>query len=155
MSVMPPHARQATALPLQLGEFKLEVEGQTYHDADDTWDATWLVTSASCRAPGATVTLSETVLTSWSVRRFRDGLDELMRSSQGCALLAAEGPELAVCVGPSALAGQISVRVDITPNRERQGHWFSFDVDRANLPATIAQCGAILDEFPAREMADG
>ncbi len=152
---MPPHVPQAAVLPLQLGAFRLEVEGRAHHDTDDTWDATWLVTAASCRGMGATVTASEIVLTSWSVRRFRDGLDEIAHASEGCALLAAEGPELAVCVRPSRLPGHLSVRVDITPSREHEGHWFAFEVDRAELPATMAQCGAILDAFPAREIADG
>lgn len=150
----PPQAPQAALLPLQLGGFKLEVEGRTQHDSDDTWDATWLKTAASCQGGGASVTAAEIVLSSWSVRRFRDGLNELARSSGGCALLAAEGPRLAVCVQPSALTGKVSVRVDITPSREHQGHWFSFDVNQTDLPATIAQCGAILDAFPAHEIAD-
>jgi hypothetical protein len=153
--VTPPQGPQAAVLLLQLGGFKLEVAGPAHHDTDDTWDATWLMTAASCEGMGASVTVPKIVLSSWSVRRFREGLGQLARSPEGCALLAAEGPELALCVDPSPVTGQVSVRVDITPDREHQGHWFSFDVNQADLSATIAQCGAILDAFPAREIAEG
>jgi hypothetical protein len=142
------------ALPLRLGGFELYIEGRTEHETDDTWDATWLAGAASCDADGSTITIPGIVLTSWSVQRFRDSLAELERSHTGCALLAAEGPELSVCVRPSKTAGHLSVRVDMTPRHASQGHWFAFEVDEARVSAIIAQCRAILEAFPTRELAD-
>lgn len=144
----------SSALPLQLGGFRLAVGGPAAHESDDTWDASWLATTVRCEAPGAEVTVPLIVLTSWSVRRFSEGLEELMRSHQGCALLAAEGPELSVCVRPGIAPGYVSLRIDLTPDREHQGHWFSYQVESSQVPAAIAQCQAILGKFPPHEVAE-
>jgi hypothetical protein len=153
---MPPDATRVgsdrQALALQLGGFELDVEGLASHDTDDTWDATWLAATATCDAPGAAVSARQVVLTSWSVRRFCEGLVELARSHEGCALLAAEQPELSVCARASPERGHVSMRVDITPVRGRQGHWFVYDIDETRLPGAIEQCRAILAAFPTREV---
>jgi hypothetical protein len=153
---MPPDATRVgsdrQALPLQLGGFQLDVEGLARHDTDDTWDATWLSATVTCDAPGAAVSAGQVVLTSWSVRRFCEGLIELVRSHEGCALLAAEQPGLSVCARAAPERGHVSMRVDITPVRGRQGHWFVYDIDETRLPDAIAQCQAILAAFPALEV---
>jgi hypothetical protein len=151
---MPLNFEHREALSLQLGGFELDVEGHAPHAADDTWDATWLSAAATCDAQGSAVSIPGIVLTSWSVRRFREGLAELVRTRVGCALLATEGPELSLCVRPGTTADKMSVRVDISPRHKSQGHWFMFEVDEAQLHALIGQCGAILDAFPTHEMAD-
>jgi hypothetical protein len=151
---MPLKLEDHEALSLRLGGFALQVEGRAPHTSDDTWDATWLAAAATCDAQGSRVSIPGILLTSWSVRRFREGLVELARSHTGCALLAAEGPELSLCVRPGTTPGRMSARVDITPRHESQGHWFAFEVDDAYLATLIGQCGAILDAFPTHEMAD-
>ena len=154
ISVMPLSPEHHKPLPLQVGGFELDVDGRAPHAAYDTWDATWLSAAVTCDAQGSTVAIPGVVLTSWSVRRFREGLAELARSHTGCALLATEGPQLSLCVRPAAASDRMSVRVDITPRHESQGHWYAFEVEDAYLATLIKQCGAILDAFPTHEMAD-
>lgn len=151
---MPVNAGHEGALPLQLDGFELDVQGRAQHAADDTFDATWLSGAATCDSDGSRVSIPAVVVTSWSIQRFREGLDELLRTHTGCALLAAEGPELSVCVQASQVAGKVTVRVDLTPQHETQGHWFAFEMDESRLTSALAQCGAILNAFPTRDMAD-
>lgn len=146
--------RASQTLALRLGGFALDVQGSTSHETDDTWDATWLAATARCEAPQAAVSVPRVVLTSWSVRRFCDGLEELVRTGTGCALLAAEGPELAVCASETRGRSNVALRVEISAACATQGHWFVYHLDPADLQAGIAQCEAILAEFPAREVGE-
>jgi hypothetical protein len=157
MSQVPPSGadhRTSRGLALRLAGFSLDVQGSTSHDADDTWDATWLAATARCEAPQAAVSVPRVVLTSWSVRRFRDGLAELVRTGAGCALLAAEGPELAVCAREIRGRSNVALRVEMSAACATQGHSFVYYLDRADLQTAIAQCEAILAEFPTQEVGE-
>jgi len=126
--------------------------GPTAHEIDDTWDADWLAARVACAADGAELTVPRIVLTSWSIRRFLEGLLALEHSLAGCAFLAAEGPQLALCATGDPRTGHITVRVDVTPDCAMQGHWFRFDVDQTFLAGLIDECRGILTAYPTHEM---
>jgi len=140
-------------LGFQLGGVRLEVDGRTAHDCDDTWDANWLSVTATCKAAGAQVVVPAAVMTSWSVERFCSGLEGLVRTGVGCAYLTAESPNLTMRAESQMPDAPITVRAELTPDSAGQGHWFAFVVSRAELRAAIARCQEILAAHPANQVA--
>lgn len=138
------------SLGFRLGGFRLDVDGSTPHETDDTWDANWMSVTARCQASGATVVARCAVLTSWSIERFCSGLVGVARAGSGSAHLAAEEPCLSLCVTPGKSGSAASLRVDVTPDHAGQGHWFVFAVGAAELEGAIDQCRSILAAFPAQ-----
>jgi hypothetical protein len=136
------------SLGFGLGGFRLDVDGPTPHETDDTWDANWMSITARCQASDASVVARCAVLTSWSIERFCAGLTGVARTGTGSAHLAAEEPCLSLCLTPGQGEGAAWLRVDITPHHAAQGHWFVFSVGAAELDAAIAECRAILAAFP-------
>ncbi len=146
-------APSGTSLGFQLGGVRLEVDGRTAHDCDDTWDANWLSVTATCAAAGAEVVVPATVMTSWSVERFCSGLESLVRTGVGCAYLTAESPKLTMRVESLMPDAAITVRAELTPDTAGQGHWFAFVVSRAELRTAISRCHEILAAHPANQVA--
>lgn len=146
-------APSGAALGFQLGGVRLEVDGRTAHDCDDTWDANWLSVTATCTALGAKVVVPAAVMTSWSVERFCGGLEGLVRTGVGCAYLTAESPNLTMRVESQTPDTPITVRAELTPDGAGQGHWFAFVVSPAELRAAITRCQEILAAHPANQVA--
>jgi hypothetical protein len=138
----------------QLGPIAIEVTGRALHEADDTWDATWLDVTATCAMNGAQVVVPGTVVTSWSVERFCAGLEIVARTGVGCAYLTAEAPNLTIRVEGRQLDGPITVRIELTADCAGQGHWFAFPIDRTGVDAAVARCRTILQAYPAHQVAD-
>ena len=141
------------SLGFQLGGVRLEVDGRTANDCDDTWDANWLSVTATCAAAGAEVVVPAAVVTSWSVERFCSGLEALVRTGVGAAYLTAESPNLTMRVESQMPDAPITVRAELTADSAGQGHWFAFAVSREELRAAIARCQEILAAHPAKQMA--
>jgi len=141
-------------LGFQLGAIHVDVSGRATHETEDTWDATWLSVRATCADGGARVAVPATVVTSWSFERFCAGLDVLAETGVGCAYLAAEAPNLAIRVDAQRADAPITARIELTEDCAGQGHWFAFTVDRTEVRAVIAGCRAILEVYPAHQLAD-
>jgi hypothetical protein len=146
-------APSGASLGFQLGGVRLEVDGRTANDCDDTWDATWLSVTARCAAAGAEVIVPAAVVTSWSVERFCRGLEGLVRTGVGSAYLTAESPNLTMRVESQMPDAPITVRAELTADSAGQGHWFAFAVSRAELRTAIAKCQEILAAHPANQLA--
>lgn len=140
-------------LGLRFGGFRLQVDGPASHEGDDTWDANWLSVTARCESPGAAVIVHCTVLTSWSIERFREGLATIAHRGSGSAYLAAEEPCLSLRLQCPARGGEMRLRAEITPSHYDEGHWFTLPVTRADLDAAIAGCQAILTAYPPHQVA--
>jgi hypothetical protein len=138
----------------QLGPIRVDVNGRAAHEAEDTWDATWLSVTATCAVAGARVVVPDTVVTSWSVERFCGALDVLARTGVGCAYLAAEAPNLTIRVEARQPDAPIMARVELTVDCAGQGHWFAFPIDRTGLAVAIARCREILQAYPTHQVAD-
>jgi|GEM_PF-2833712 hypothetical protein len=143
----------SAALGFQLGGVRLEIDGRTAHDCDDTWDANWLSVTATCTAMGAEVVVPAAVMTSWGVERFCGGLEGLIRTGVGSAYLTTESPNLTMRVESQSPETPITVRAELTPDSSGQGHWFAFVVSPAELRAAIGRCQEILAAHPANQVA--
>ena len=149
------HRADSAAVPLgfDLGGVRIEVDGRAANACDDTWDANWLSVTARCQAAGAEVVVPAAVMTSWSIERFCQGLEGLVRTGVGSAFLASELPNLTVRVESQKPDTPITVRAELTADRAGQGHWFAFAVTRADLDRVIGRCREILAVHPANQMA--
>jgi hypothetical protein len=155
-----PRAEGAREIPnrvshgFQLGPILVEVTGRALHEADDTWDGTWLAVRATCAIEGARVVVPSTVVAGWSVERFCAGLEAVARTGVGCAYLTAEAPNLTIRVEARQPDAPITVRIELTADCAAQGHWFAFPVDRSVVDAAIARCREILEAYPTHQVAD-
>ena len=65
-------------------------------------------------------------------------------------MLESHEPNVTVRVTTANGAGQLRVRVDVTPDHMTQAHWFEFEIDQSYLPAAVGQLESVLVEFPVR-----
>ena len=144
-------ARAPSQAPaIELGDFQLTVHRRQFPDAHDRWDGNWLHVTAQCLQGGALVAASGPILEAADVRRFRDGLTELARTQTGVAELRGTEPHVVVWVAAAEGSGDLRVRVELTPDPQRQGHWFAYALDRSYLGPAIRQLDAVLALFPVR-----
>jgi hypothetical protein len=148
---MPQPARAPAQAPeIDLGDFQLTVHRRQFPDANDRWDGNWLYVTAQCLQGGALVAASGPILEAADVQRFRDELTELARTQAGAAELRGSEPHVLVRVSAADGAGDLSVRVELTPDPQSQGHWFAYALDRSYLVQAIRQLDAVLALFPVR-----
>jgi hypothetical protein len=148
----PAHAF-ALAPAIELGDFQVTVHGRQFPDAQDRWDGNWLHVTARCAQAGAIVATSGPILEASDLQRFREALVAFASSGGGEAVLNGAEPHIVVRVSATDGAGEVGVRVDLTPEPRCQGHWFAFAVDPSYLAETIRQLDAVLTAFPVRGRA--
>jgi hypothetical protein len=151
---MPQPARALALAPaIELGDFQLTVHGRQFPDAQDRWDGNWLQITARCAQAGAIVATSGPMLEASDLQRFRDALSAWTAAAGGEAVLNGAEPNIVVRVTALETAGEVRVRVDLSPEPQSQGHWFAFTVDPSYLAETIRQLDAVLAAFPVRGRA--
>jgi hypothetical protein len=138
---------------VEWGPLQIWVHGRAFPDSLDAWDGNWLRITARCSEAGASVTTSGVLLDAVSFFSWRSELQKMYECLQGEAVLDSHEPILRVAVTSRGQVGQITVRVEISPNME-QGHWFEFAADQTFLPPIVEQCDALLERFPVRRPAE-
>jgi hypothetical protein len=148
---MPQPARAPAQAPaIELGDFQLTVHRRQFPDALDRWDGNWLHVTAQCAQAGAIVATGGPILEAADVQRFRDELAALARAQAGTAELRGSEPNILVRVVGADAAGELRVRVELSPDPPNQGHWFAFALDRSYLVPAIRQLDGVLALFPVR-----
>jgi hypothetical protein len=135
---------------VRFAAFQLWVHGRQFPEAQDKWDGNWLNVTAHCGHAGASVWATGAILDTVGLVRFRDELERLHQTLSGEAVLESHEPNVVARVTATGGAGQLRVRVEITPDHLAQGHWFEFDADQSHLPATVAQLESVLAAFPVK-----
>ncbi len=139
--------------PIRVGGFEMWVHARQFPAAQDGWDGNWLIVTAHCTAPGASVWVRGPFMDTLAIYEFCKGLKELHDKLTGVALLQSLEPQLAIKIGSSDRLGHFRTEVHITPDPLTQTHRFEFEIDQSYLPPVIKQCTAVLDEFPVRDAA--
>ena len=137
---------------VRLQAFQLWVHGREFPEAQDRWDGNWLNVTAHCGQGGASVWATGAILDSIDLVRFRDALERLHQTLSGEAVLESHEPNVRVRVTPTDGAGHLRVRAELTPDHLAQGHWFEFEIDQSDVPATVAQLESVLVAFPVRDI---
>jgi hypothetical protein len=138
---------------VELAGLQLWVHGYQFPEATDAWDGNWLRVTAHCGAQGASVWTDGAILETVSFLRFRRELADLYQTLNGQAELSSYEPNLVATVRAASSAGQLSFRVDITPNHLSQAHWFEYEIDQSYLPPVAAACDRLLARYAVRDPA--
>ena len=134
---------------LRLEGLGIWVHGREFRDADDHWDGNWLSVTAIMTASGARVETSGPLIRVDEIDAFARALNALDRDLRGKAELACLEPGLRVALEGNGL-GQIAATVEITPDQLAQSHRFDFSTDQTFLKRLIAECEAVLAQYPPR-----
>jgi hypothetical protein len=135
---------------LKMVGFQLWIHGRQFPTAQDYWDDNWLNVTAHCGACGASVWASGALVMVSDIERWATQCKTLYESGQGEAVLQPCEPNLLVCLRSSDRLGHILMRVEITPDHMTQQHRIDFEIDQSYLPSLMAQCRAIIEEYPIR-----
>jgi hypothetical protein len=130
----------------------LWIDGHQFPDADDYWDANWLLIRARMETNGARVECNGPILMTTDIGRFRDQLAIMVKTLKGEAALQPLEPDLKVVLRIQS-KGQVEGTVDITPDHMTQQHSFTLDADQTYLPALIDSCDVLLTRFPIKNTA--
>ena len=140
---------------LKVAGFQLWIHGRQFPDSQDSWDGNWLNITAHCGANGSSVWASGAIVMVSDLARWLAGCESLYQSGQGDAVLQTLEPNLLVTLRSSDRRGHILMHVEITPDHMTQEHYVDFEIDQSYLPSLMAQCRAIIEEYPIRGEADG
>lgn len=130
----------------------LWIEGHQFPDADDYWDANWLVVRACMETDGARVECNGPILMTADIDRFRGQLAVMAMTIKGEAALQPLEPNLKLVLKMDS-RGQIEFTLEITPDHMAQQHSFTLDADQTCLPALVESCDAILTRYPIKNIA--
>ncbi|SRR6266851_1435638 len=140
---------------IKLAALQIWIHGRQFPDHDDYWDGNWLNVMAHCGAQRADVWVSGPIIHLSEIRQWHDALAQMHKTLSGEAKLCGDlEPNLAVDMKIDRL-GHIFVEVRITPDQMKQRHLFRCELDQTYLGPLIAQCRAVLDEYPIRGRAAG
>ena len=140
---------------LKVAGFHLCIHGRQFPDSQDYLDGNWLNITAHCGANGSSVWVSGAIVMVSDLARLLAGCESLYQSGQGDAVLQPLEPNLVVTLRSSDRRGHILMRVEITPDHMTQEHHVDFEIDQSYLPSLMAQCRAIIEEYPIRWEAGG
>lgn len=130
--------------------FQLWIHGRQFPDAQDYWDGNWLNVTAHCGANGSSVWVSGAIVMVSDLAGWATACQALYERGQGEAVLQPCEPNLLLRLRPSDRLGHLLLRVEITPDPMTQEHRIDFGIDQSYLPSLMAQCRAIIEEYPIR-----
>ena len=141
------YAENLGAPDIKIEGLQIWVHSRQFPTEEDYWDGNWLNVTAHCGTLGADVWTSGAILHVPDIVRWLAALEEMNKSLSGEANLVSLEPELCVELNMKE-RGQISMRVEITPDHMTQEHTFQFEMDQSYLPSLIGSCRKVLAKYP-------
>jgi hypothetical protein len=146
-----PHARKAD---LTIGGLRIWVHGLQFPESDDYWDGNWVVVTAQCRSPQSSVRAEGPIVHLGEIADFLKGCEALYANLRGSAVLSCMEPSLRAELTAGSL-GHIQLVISLTPDHLAEQHTFRSELDQSFLPAVIAGCQEILQQFPLKGQPEG
>ena len=146
-------AENLGAPDIKLESLQIWIHGRQFPQEEDYWDGNWVNVTAHCGSHGADVWTGGAILHVPDIARWLAALEEMNQSLSGEANLVSLEPELCVELNVKEL-GQISVRVEITPDHMTQEHNFQFEIDQSYLAGLIESCRKVLAKYSIRGKPD-
>nr|WP_290222152.1 hypothetical protein [Trichocoleus desertorum] len=147
------YAENLGAPDIKLEGLQIWIHCRQFPNEEDYWDGNWLNITAHCGTHGADIWASGAILNVPDIARWLAALEEMNKSLSGEANLFSLEPELYVGLSMKKF-GQISMRVEITPDHMTQEHSFQFEIDQSYLPGLIQSCCKVLAEYPIKGKLD-
>ncbi len=142
-------SKQLDAPDIKLAGFNLWVHQRQFPEAQDFWDANWLIITVYCEAPGAQVKMNGPIIHLTEIENLLKECRQMYASLSGEASLNCMEPELDLILKMQT-NGRLTMEVKITPNHLMQKHWFQFDIDQSYLPELIRDCQRVLENYPLK-----
>jgi hypothetical protein len=138
---------------LQLAGFELWLFGLAYPSDPYLWARGYLRATAHCAGGGAEVWVTGSFLHTTHLAVWLEATERMYRAVAGTAQLATEDPYLRIEFQMER-TGQLIIRVEITPDYDKQAHRFTFDLDQSYLPPFLERLRDLLHQFAPSESAD-
>ncbi len=135
---------------LKVCGLQLWIHGREIPASQDYYDGNWLNVTVHCGANSASVWASGSFLMVPDLVFWLKGCEDLYAQRNGEAILNPFEPNLLITIRPLDKIGHLVMRVEITPEHLSQQHRFDFAMDQSYLPSLMAQCRAIIAEYPVR-----
>lgn len=133
-----------------IGPLRLWVHGRQFEGEQDYWDGNWLRVTAHCAEGGSSVRVHGPIVHMGEIAQFLDGCQKLHETLSGGASLPCVEANLSPELHFVGSRGGLEGTVQITPDNLTQEHTFRFTLDQSFLPGIVAQCRALLRQFPIR-----
>ncbi len=139
-------------LDIELAGLQIWIHSRKYPEHQDFWDGNWLNTTFHCEARGASVWVSGDIVHSSEIADWLVALEKLNETLSGEANLDTLERYMNVKMKPETYQ-RVSIKVNISPERIFQQHYFEFWLDQSCLNDLISSCRKILTKFPVRGKA--
>jgi hypothetical protein len=132
---------------LKLGGLQIWCHGRQFPDAKDYWDANWLNVTIHCKAIRADVWTQGSLIHLGDLQVFLSEVKSLNLGQRKDAHLPNIEPNLSVDMKVGK-RGEISMKVEISPDNLTQKHTFIFEIDLSYLTGLERELKGIFQKFP-------
>jgi hypothetical protein len=134
---------------IEIGPLRIWIHGRQFPRLMDYWDGNWLDVTASCSANGVDVRFCGPYLHLSELESWFSETTELYEKRRNDALLRCMEPTLDVTLEAQKQGG-ICLDSLISPDDMTRERFVAY-IDWDALPAFLAQCKAVLQEYPIRD----
>jgi hypothetical protein len=127
--------------------FSLWIDGRQFAQAEDYWDANWLMVRARMEATGARIECHGPIMMTADIQRLREQLIAMDTTLAGEAALSPIEPEIDLSFKMQKM-GTLEAIIEITPDHMTQSHRFIVEADQSYLSGLISYCDNVLSRFP-------
>lgn len=131
---------------LTIGNFKLWILGRQFPDAQEFWDANWLIVYARYTNTFSKVAIEGPYIHLSELAQWKIDCENLYATLSGKAELDCMEPNINVCITLNQ-RGQGELRVNITPDNVYEQHFFCENIDQSYLKSVITNLSKILTNY--------
>ena len=134
---------------IKLSQLELEVIGYERIQANDYYDANWLMVSVTADTNGINTKFARSCLLTSDLVEFNDQLINLNSGRKDSATLESFEPNIELSITKVDSLGHLKMIVKLIPTDENF-HQFSLQIDQSYLPLIIADIKDALLRYPVR-----
>lgn len=134
---------------VEIGGLQIWTHSRKYPESKNFWDVNWLNTTFVCKAQGAKVFVSGDILHNTEIAEWLVSLENLNNTLSGEITLKTLERYVSVKIATETYE-RISMKIEISPERIFQQHYFEFWASQNYLSEIIAGCSKILTKFPIK-----
>ena len=134
---------------VEIGGLQIWTHSRKYPEHENFWDVNWLNSTFHCQAEGASVWVSGDILHNTEIAEWLAALENLNNTLSGEVILPTLERYVSVKIATETYE-RVSIKIDISPERIFQRHYFEFWASQNCLKDIIAGCHRILTKFPIK-----
>lgn len=134
---------------LKISGLQVWTHSRKYPESKNFWDVNWLNTTFVCKGQNALVWVSGDILHNTEIAEWLTSLENLNSTLSGEVILPTLERYVSLKITTETYE-RISIKVDISPSRVFQQHYFEFWTSQNYLNDIIAGCRGVLARFPVK-----